>query len=132
MPIFVALLVASLWGGDASAQNVDTVQRVDTAQRNDWASLQTLSKRFEEFRQCPPSNEAKAEWDKYWRAYDKQASELVLEIESYVKKYTDRRGQDESPKTFTYRVWELTLKNGRDDARKLSSAQCSDLRMAIP
>jgi len=99
-------------------------QITDPSQRKDWFYLHALLKELEEFRQCSPAPDDKIAWEKYWRTYDRKATELVVEIESYAKKYADRRGKYESPETFKHRVWAVTLSIGKREARKLNSDQC--------
>lgn len=55
--------------------------------------------------------------------------ELAAEIESYVKKFVERRGENESPDGFKYRVWDVTLSVGKEKARKMNSTECIAVRV---
>ena len=57
-----------------------------------------------------------------------KVSELTSEIESYVKKFVERRGENESPDAFKYRVWDVTLRVGKEKARKMNSTECFVIR----
>ena len=109
---------------------VADAQITDPVQRKDWIYLHTLAKDIEELNRCAVNhsssfseNQTKALWASYYRL----VREFVVEIDRYIRKYSDRRSKTETVEAFRFRVWKMSLEVGGSEARTLDKQMCTTL-----
>jgi hypothetical protein len=114
-----------------SLPTASNAQFVDSQHRKDWFYLQKLSEDIHFLSGCISSENfktaqkgGKGVGDEIWRFYYGLQADLAEEIENYVVKYVGSRGGLETPKSFRYRVWDVSLTVGRKRAEQRGDSGC--------
>jgi hypothetical protein len=114
------VVIAMLLAAAVSAR----AQIADPEQRKSWFNLQKLAADIEELNRCFAVLTTRDNRTVELPNYYARIEEFVSEVDEYVRKYVDRRGKEESPAVFRFRVWQVSLNAGAQQARRPDVSFC--------
>ena len=95
----------------------------DKDQRTRALALQKLAIEAKELIRCTAivSVEDLSGFEPIMKAYNKKTDELARAIEDFVARFASQRAKHETVLGFKYRVWDMTLQAGAENARPSSA-----------